>query len=166
MRRFLVAALLGALLLATPGAAQPGAPAGNAQLVDAWYQRFLGRSAELASQPHVDALNAGQDPASVLSVIVGSAEYYQRAGNTPEGFVAAAYQNMTGRRPTAAEVRFWANRLARSSATDVAYEMLRRYPEGLDGPAPVPPPPPAYEYRRPLDRHRAWEYRDWDRRPR
>ncbi len=166
MRRFFIAALLGALLVTTPGAAHPEYVPDNTALVDGWYVRYLGRNAELGASGWVNTLNAGNSPASVLAGIVGSDEYYQRAGNTPAGFVATAFRAMTGRSPTLGEQRFWVDRLYRSNATDVAYEMLLRYPHGLDAVAPRPAAPPVYEYRRPLERHRDWDHRDRERRDR
>jgi hypothetical protein len=74
-------------------------------LVQSFYQRFLGRQAELSGlQYWVVVLHQGQPPANVLASILGGEEYYLRRGSTPQGFVRGLYKDLLGREPTFAEL--------------------------------------------------------------
>jgi len=164
MRRFFAFGLLGVLVLTPTTRGQYPTGAGTAFLmVSGWYKHFLGRDPDLYGSAWVNALQAGQAPASVLAGILTSDEYYNRSGNTPEGFVRQLYLDLTGRQPLPAEMDYWVGRLYQSNRTDVAYELLLRYPnvwEPSTGGGYYPnaaPPPPAltpyypntYDYRRP-----------------
>jgi len=100
MRAFMTCAVLTVATLtitATPAFAQH-TPAAN--LVDSWYHRYLGRHVDPAGQrDHVHALRHGTPAEVVESAILSSQEYYHRNGCTPEGFVAALYRDVLGRRP-------------------------------------------------------------------
>ena len=155
MRRVLLAALFG-LMLATPAFAQPT----NTELVDIWYRRYLGRSAELGAQGWVTALDAGQSPEAVLASILSSDEYWRRSGENGPDYVRTLFQSITGRRPTPQEVAYWLHHLRRRDRRDVAYDLLKRYPIGLAAAATRRyDPDEEYEYRRPLEHHQGWRYR-------
>jgi hypothetical protein len=160
MRRIILLAVLAALVAAAPARAQD-----PNQMVAAWYQRYLGRGTDPYAAAWVNALRGGSSPSSVLAQILGSPEYYQRAGNTPQGFVQRLFLDVLGRGPSPGEWNFWVNQLNFRDATSVAYDFLTRYPQDFGaafGPSSPPPPAPAFEYRRPYRYwHRPW--RDWDR---
>jgi len=178
MRRYVALALLGVGFLAgealsqfppapplrgRPRAPAPGGQAGAQQLVDQWYQRFLNRQRDAWAAVWVDALRTGQPPEAVLSKILSSQEYYDKAGGTPEGFVQTLYIDLVGREPTPREVQFWASRLNQVDRDEVAYQVLTRHPGSWQGGvqesyAPAEegydPYPSRYDYRPPRYRYR------------
>jgi len=136
MRRYLALTILGVGLLAAPAWSQyppppgAGAAAGGAQqLVDSWYQHFLNRQRDAYGSVWIDALQQGQPPEAVLSKILGSQEYFDKGGGTPEGFINTLYLDATGRQPSPQETQAWVQRLYQTDRNDVAYQILTRYPQ-------------------------------------
>jgi len=165
MRRFIAGALLGIGLLATPAPAQYAPAGGDAQqLVDSWYQRFLNRPRDSWGSVWIDSLQQGQPPESVLAKLLGSQEYYDKGGGTPEGFIQKLYFDLSGRQPAPQEVQYWVQRLYQTDRNDVAYQLLMRYPQSWQGgiqdsynSAPPPSQPSFdlhYDYRRPSYQYR------------
>jgi hypothetical protein len=157
MRSILIIASLGTA--AVPVGAQvpyptvPGTIPQNADaLVRSWYQRFLGRDVSPGYYGWVNALNSGSSASTVLSEILGSDEYYVRAGGTPEGFVQALYRDVAGRPPTAPEMRSMLPRVAYGKRNDVAYTLLLRYPQTWSVAAYAAPAYPAPTYPAPVYR--------------
>ncbi len=78
-------------------------------LVAGWYQTFLHRSAnpnEIAQ--FVALLQGGASEEQAMAAILGSDEYFaSRGGGTNAGFIAALYQDLLGRPPSAAEQSQW-----------------------------------------------------------
>ena len=154
-------------------ASDPGA------LVNAWYERFLHREADVGSQAWVQYLRSGQSPESVLSGILASNEYYTVSGGTPASYIQRLYGELVGRPPSPAEFGYWLRQLQFNNRHEVAYKLLMRHPQnwsaapgvGAPGgydpdagyypdPSSVSPPysaapyfngryGPSYEYRRP-----------------
>jgi len=153
--------VLGLVLLLTPLSAPAQYPPGGGyndmpeQMVAGWYRQFLGRVPDGQSAVWIDAIKSGQAPEAVLAQILGSTEYYMRGGGSAQGFVRRLHTDLTGRPPGAAETRAWLNRLYQSDRQDLAYHMLRRYPQGLGAGAPQEDygAEPPLEYRRPLNRY-------------
>jgi hypothetical protein len=82
-------------------------------LINQYYQTFLGRQPDAAGLQHwLWALGDGQTLQQVRDTILGSDEYYQRAGGTSSGFVTRIYQDLLGRAPSSSEVSMWAQQLA------------------------------------------------------
>jgi hypothetical protein len=97
-------------------------------LVDYWYRTYLGRPVEPEGLGHwLDALRR-QPADQVLAGILGSDEYYSRAGGTPEGFITRWCVDVLRRQPTPAELDFWVRRLYIEDRTTVADEMLVQSP--------------------------------------
>jgi hypothetical protein len=140
MIRCLIALLLVFLASSGPVAAQrpslharPPFPAfsgdGATRLVRSWYRDFLGREPDPSGlRTHGTALRQGHPPEVVLAGILGSDEYYQRAGRRSEGFIRALFLDLAGRRPTPAELRHWRQRSRILGRQAVAYEMILRFP--------------------------------------
>ncbi len=156
MRRFAIVACFVALLAAAPASAQydwyhegyrQAYPNQAEDLVRSWYRRYLHREPDPNRAAWVDALNSGQQPEAVLAGILGSTEYYDKAGGTPEGFVNRLFLDLTGRRPTPGELEHWVRRAAYGDRKDVAYALLMRYPQSW-GPEPVYRDERRYDYRR------------------
>jgi len=124
MRRAILPALV-LLFLVLPSNGQYGYRDAR-RTVERWYSRYLGREMDPYSGTWVQALQQGQDPNQVLSGILGSDEYYRRAGGTPARFVAQLYEDVGGRRPTPREVDYWARRVYHDSRSDIAYAILTR----------------------------------------
>jgi len=91
-----------------------------------WYRRFLDREADPQAINWIRALRSGQDPDQVLSGILGSDEYYNRAGATPRAFVSQLYEDLTGKAPVPREGEHWTRQLYFRSRSDVAYAILTR----------------------------------------
>jgi hypothetical protein len=76
----------------------------DVQLVDSWYRHYLGRPVdEVGLRAWLPELAAGKPEAGIL----GSPEYYNRHGGTPQGFVAGLYVDVLGRQPGANEIQNW-----------------------------------------------------------
>ena len=134
MRRFILTACAAALL-AAPAQSQygpgpgPGGYDAPEQMVEQWYRQFLGRRADPQSSVWVEQLRSGQPPEGVLAQILGSTEYYNRAGGSPDRFVAQLHRDLTGRPIAQREIAFWVNQLYRMDRNDLAYQMTMRYPQ-------------------------------------
>ena len=140
MIRCLIALLLAFLASSGPVAAQwprlharPPSFAfsgdGATRLVRSWYRDFLSREPDPPGlRTHVTLLRQGHPPEVVLAGILGSDEYFQRAGRRSEAFVRALFLDLAGRRPTPAELRHWRQRSRILGRQDVAYEMILRFP--------------------------------------
>ena len=101
---------------------QPQNP--DVQLVDSWYRHYLGRPVdEVGLQAWLPQLANGHPEAGIL----GSPEYYNRHGGTPQGFVTGLYVDVLGRQPSANEVQSWVIRLEQFGwdRTVLADEFLR-----------------------------------------
>jgi hypothetical protein len=182
VRRYLIAFLVGAVVAAAPAAAQAQSAQSQA-LAASWYARFLGRPVDAAGSGWAVALDQGQRPEKLLAALLGSPEYYQRTGGTPENYVQSLFLDLTGRRPTPAEYSLWIRRLLHTRGeqpgydelTDLAYAMLLRYPQSYQPPPVVVAPPPVvvpeirdrdrrdwdhddYEYRRPVYPRERWDH--------
>ena len=123
-----------------------------------WYRRFLNREPDPSGlATWVESLRSSNAPERTLATILGSAEYYAKGGNTPDGFIRTLYRDLLGRDATEGELAFWMRRIYHQDRTDVAYAFLMRYPQSWQSsPALAAPPTVAvpaevdrYEYRRP-----------------
>ncbi len=168
MRRSFSLCLAGALLSATPAAAQwryedhhhhgyeahwyanPERPEG---VIQRWHQQFFGGPADPSwAGTWLKLLGEGATLDGVLGWMLATDEFYNLSGGTTAGYVKNAFTRLAGREPTAAEFSYWLNRAAYESRLDFAHDLIARYPP----PGLVPPPgaAPAYEYRPPI-----WRYR-------
>jgi hypothetical protein len=166
MRYFIVLTLLGAAVTAAPAVAQ--VPQNSDALVRSWYQRFLHRDVDPGYIGWVNALNSGSSPTTVLSEILGSDEYYNAAGGTPQGFVQSLFRDIAGRTATEREYRSLLPRLSFGNRNEVAYTLLLRYPQTWSVatyPAPVTPlyPPQVDRDRRDYWKHEQHHHWDHDR---
>ena len=155
----------------TPVVARGQAYGDPNSLVDHWYRNYLGRAPDSGMTTWVNELVQGIPPDQVLSTILGGDEYYQRAGTTPEGFIARLYNDCLNRQPTASELDFWVRRMYTSDRGSIAHAILTQNPGVWVSPgaaviAPVPLTP-SVPYRPPVvtpgvEWHRDW-HSDWDR---
>jgi len=90
-------------------------PERHALIVQGYFARYLRRgtppsAAEIA--PFVARLNGGERREGVVASILGSQEYYNRAGGTTDGFVAAAYGDLLapGRQADPTALAYWRSR--------------------------------------------------------
>jgi Bacterial Ig-like domain (group 3)/Domain of unknown function (DUF4214)/RTX calcium-binding nonapeptide repeat (4 copies) len=97
------------------------------------YQRFLGRSAEPAGlDGWVAFLQQGHTVEQMEAGILGSPEYFQsRGGGTPNGFLAALYQDALGRGLDASGQAAFGAALANGAATGQVATAILTSPEGL-----------------------------------
>jgi len=84
----------------------------QADLVNSWYVRYLGRNADAAGIDYWGRqLICGKPAVVVLSGIIGSDEYFHRNGCNPTGFVLGLYADVLGRGATQPEVNYWLHKL-------------------------------------------------------
>jgi hypothetical protein len=152
MARLLIIPALLLVVVAAPTPAQHRHHGARA-LVNRWYERYLLRElGPREGQGHVDALRSGMDPNEVLAHILGSQEYYDKAGQTPDGFVRRLYADLAGRAPTDRELAYWKAEVHRQPLSNLAYSLLTRFPQTWDD--TVPAWKNQHEYRRPYQRYR------------
>jgi hypothetical protein len=157
MRRILTAALLAVLTLTPAAPAQFGWDQGPRELVEAWYARFLNRRPDAFAGSWVRALRSGQAPEAVLAQLLGSPEYWNKGGGTPQGFLVNLYRDVVQRDPFPQELGYWLPRMAFMSPSEVAYSVITFFPQSWQTPTPgyYGPrdpgftPAPTYHYRRP-----------------
>jgi len=156
MRRAILPALALLLLALQPSSGQYGRYGARdaSRTVAGWYQRFLGRQADPYAGSWVDALRRGQDPDQVLSGILGSDEYYLRAGGRPADFVRQLYDDLTGREPSPGQLRHWVQQMRFQSRGDVAYAILTRGSRNWDDRDDRDRYSDRYDYRRPYNPYR------------
>lgn len=104
---------------------------GYDHLARTWYLTYLGRPAGNGEeQTWVNALAAGQTQEQVLSTILDSTEFFQRAqtlvstGNTWERYVGALYALLLDRMPPTAELEGWVNLVPQEGFYGVAMAFL------------------------------------------
>ena len=158
MRRMILASAL-LLVCVAPALGQYGWYGGHRnrdaqRTVERWYRRFLDREADPYAGGWIQALQQGQSREQVLAGILGSDEYYRKAGARPAPFVRELYQDLMGRNPRAEEVRYWVNQLYHHSRTDVAYSLLTRTAGNWDWDDDDRDWRDRYDYRRPYHRYR------------
>jgi hypothetical protein len=77
------------------------------------YQQFLGRAPASAEVAYwVGVMHDGMTDEQVQAGFVGSAEFFQHSGNTPQGWVDAMYQDLLNRTPDTAGEQFWVQSIA------------------------------------------------------
>ena len=167
MRCFVVLAALLATAV-VPTAAQQAVDPYHDQadvMVENWYYRFVNRPPDSGAPRWAAGVRSvmaqGQGPESVLSQILGSAEFYTLSGSTPAGFVRRLYETVLGRPPGPQEMQAWLGQLYTRERSDVAYDFLIRHPQDWRTGQPVGVQ--QYEYRRPT---RYWQrpvHHDWPR---
>lgn len=129
MRSVFLLAAAGALFVVAPARAQYYPYDHAAAQVRSWYHRFLDRNVDWSGYHHwTERLRRGESPCDVLGYILGSYEYYTRAGYSPEGFVNQLFLDLAGRPPTPEEFRRYVRRAERRERSQVARELLHRFP--------------------------------------
>jgi hypothetical protein len=109
---------------------------GYADMIDSWFQRYLGRSVDrggLASR--LTLLREGADPLDIEADIIGSDEYWNRNGRNVTGFIRGLYRDVLNRQPDARELRGWVSRFDanRRNRSAVAREFLQAAQLELSG---------------------------------
>jgi hypothetical protein len=169
MRNFVAAALVGGLLTAVPASAQPpAAPSHDALTVVAGiYEHFLGRPPDESAPIWAQKIDNGTSPDDFLAFVLGSPEYYGLTGGAQDAYIHRMIFDLTGRQPTRDEFIRWDRRLVQTGdattdmnrRTDLAYQVLRRYPQDYT----AAPPPPVIPDRDRRDWERDRDRRNWDR---
>jgi virginiamycin B lyase len=109
-------------------------PEGRTHLVKGWYLQYLGRPAENGEeQGFVQALNGGATEEDVISVILGSPEYFRHApllammGGGPSNdqtYIKALYLQLLNRPARGSEVNAWSSAVAALGRGRVAQMIL------------------------------------------
>jgi hypothetical protein len=90
---------------------QPQKQDPNAVLVESWYQRYLGRSADQSGLAAFSGMLARGVPAEdVQAGILASDEFWRNCGGRPAAFVVALYQAVLNRQPNRQEAAGWLRR--------------------------------------------------------
>ena len=111
------------------GSANAQSPGSERALVDSFYVRYLGRSADpVGLNDQVRALCEGTPPSVVEASILASPEYYHRHGSTPEGFVIGLYRDVLGTPPTATDLNVMVQRTIATGRNAVATQVLALRP--------------------------------------
>jgi hypothetical protein len=98
---------------ATPTPVPSAAPTANAnRMVSRWYHHYLHRRPDATGLSNcVYQLQTGQTPTAVKGGLLGSDEYFQLHGSTPQGFVQGLYQDVLGKGPSQRGMGYWLNKL-------------------------------------------------------
>lgn len=98
------------------------------ETVRGWYRQFLDRDPDPGARTWIQALRQGQDARQVLSGILASDEYYQKAGGTARRFVRQMYRDLTGAVPR--DGRYWnlVEQAEFGDRAEVADELLEHHP--------------------------------------
>ncbi|HET6884087.1 MAG TPA: DUF4214 domain-containing protein [Pirellulales bacterium] len=75
------------------------------------YQDFLHRPPSTQDMNYWSGVMATQGERAVLTAVLASPEYFQNAGATDAGYVAALYRDVLGRTPGPAEQQYWVSQL-------------------------------------------------------
>ena len=84
---------------------------GREAAANALFQQAFGRGLDPSGRAYWSAKLLTTSRPEVLAQLVGSAEYFRRAGSTNAGFVTAAYQTVLGRGTDAAGKAYWVSKL-------------------------------------------------------
>ncbi|HUY90682.1 MAG TPA: DUF4214 domain-containing protein [Pirellulales bacterium] len=80
----------------------------RSQLIDTLYEQYLGRQADQGGIDYwISVWNATGGPEAVQAGIIGSVEYYEKAGGTDTAWVTALYHNILGRDVDAQGLAYW-----------------------------------------------------------
>jgi Hint domain/Domain of unknown function (DUF4214) len=81
-------------------------------LVKSWFGQFFGRVPNASEiDQYTGQLIAGATEETVQAGLLGSVEFYQDAGGTDAGFVAALFRDVLDRSPAAAETNSWVGQI-------------------------------------------------------
>jgi hypothetical protein len=97
------------------GGRLPGDP--NADMIDSWFRRYLGRSVDSGGlSARLALLRRGGDPLDIEADIIGSGEYWERNGSNVAGFVRGLYRDILQRDARPYEIAIWARRYVANQA--------------------------------------------------
>jgi len=98
----------------------------NRRVVDDVYKTFLKRNPDSGGQTYwAEKLRTGANPDAIRTQVIGSNEYYTKAGASSAGFAAAIYQQVTRIPATKAQVDAVVNQIrAGKTRTSIAAALL------------------------------------------
>jgi hypothetical protein len=110
-------------------------------LVDAWYQKYLGRPAatDSGSSYWVNQLVQGKRPFTVLTSILSSQEFFESGPTTSTGFINHLFASVLGRQPTGQESEVWVKQALLQDIQDnelrrnLIFDFLSNYRHDADG---------------------------------
>jgi hypothetical protein len=105
-------------------------------MVDSWYQRYLGRSVDPGGLNNfAGMLRRGSPPDEVQSIILGSDEFWNNNGGTPSGFIAGLYGVILNRQASVQEIAIWLRRYVqvRQNRSQVARDFIAAAQQELLG---------------------------------
>jgi hypothetical protein len=82
----------------------------RSEVINQLYEQYLGRPADVGGLNYWLAVWAAhQGPEMVQAGIIGSQEYFNTAGGTPQAWVTRLYQNLFNRNPDPGGLAYWTN---------------------------------------------------------
>jgi hypothetical protein len=120
------------------------APSDPRWLVAGWYEHYLGRGVDPGALYWIHDLQMGYTPEQVLSTILSSQEYLERAGGTQSGLIRRLYLDIGGRAPTEKELKYWQGRMRFDSVQEIAYQLLSLTPQDWSAKHGAAPHRPGY----------------------
>src|ERR1700722_1397754 len=118
------------------------------EMVRLWHTRLFHREiAPPLLARWTEELKRGVECPLALAHVLASPEDYVSIGSTPDGFVRKTFVEIVRRLPTEAEFHFWRDRMYHADRSQVAYELVTRYPPAWA--MEVAAPREVYEYRPP-----------------
>ena len=107
--------------LGTVAAQFAGSAEAASQLVQGYYQKYLGRTASAAELSYwVTVLQHGTTDQQVLTGFVSSGEYFQKAGNTAQGWLDTLYRDLLNRGADSGGESYWLGQAGKLSRADIA----------------------------------------------
>lgn len=94
--------------------------------VQLYFNLYLERTADPSGYTYYTRLwqSGTKSQEDIVSLLVGSSEFYRRAGNTPDAFVTRAYFDILGREPDAGGLAYFKGIAARLGRGSVAKVLL------------------------------------------
>jgi hypothetical protein len=97
-------------------APQAGVPRDAERMVSNWYRRYLHRRPDPSGlQSAMIQFQNGETPTGVQGGLLGSDEYFQNHGSTPEGFITGLYEDVLGRQPSPRAMSYWLDQLGQDN---------------------------------------------------
>jgi len=91
-------------------------------VIDDYYEKILGRNVDPAGLEYwLNVWTATGGPEIVRASLIGSGEYFQKAGGTQQGAIQALYNDLLRRTAVEAEENYWLDVMSRAALANVAF---------------------------------------------
>lgn len=91
-------------------------------VIDDYYEKILGRSVDPSGLEFwLNVWTATGGPETVRAALIGSGEYFQKAGGTNQGAIQSLYNDLLRRSAVDSEEDYWLDVMGRAALANVAY---------------------------------------------